>query len=432
MKTWLLVEDEQDISEMLLAVFDLWSINCIAYQSGEETVAWLEHIESGEAGNLPELALIDIRLSGDMDGIAVAQRIRKSPILADIVIVLNTAYTLTEKEIQHCLLISGANRVMRKPLPNFEILYREFQNLIENNTSNRSFSTSEHTTGTAMENQEISQSATDAHENVTGYAHSSSAMRTLSLGGAYSRRIRERMQKVSLIVIGGSFLAFMGLTLSVVPLVGREGQFANLYRSIQQGVLFAGISLALLGVFFAWSTFRKRAEYDITNLIIQQCREHFDSRYTLVIKLKSREMRGVDALLAGPPGLLMIRLLDIKGDIYNERGYWLQASQRGEFAPLSSNPTRDLLRDIHHLQGKLNQEGIDGFPIFGTIVFTSPISDLRYHSSQEIIPVSHLSTLYDDLQNGYLRRERVTMRALSNALHKMRIPSRDLDYATPL
>ena len=98
MKPWLLVEDEPDISEMLLAVFDIWQIDCIAHQNGEETLAWLEHVNRGEVANLPELALIDIRLVGEIDGITVAQRIRSCPDLKHIIIVLNTAYSLTEQE----------------------------------------------------------------------------------------------------------------------------------------------------------------------------------------------------------------------------------------------------------------------------------------------------------------------------------------------
>ena len=69
MSTWMVVEDEPDIYELLLAMFEMWGIEGVAFVDGEEAVAWIEETDKDESpGELPELALLDIRLPGTVSG----------------------------------------------------------------------------------------------------------------------------------------------------------------------------------------------------------------------------------------------------------------------------------------------------------------------------------------------------------------------------
>ena len=419
MKPWLLVEDEPDISEMLLAVFDIWQIDCIAHQNGEETMAWLEQVNRGEVANLPELALIDIRLVGEVDGITVAQRIRSCPDLKHIIIVLNTAYSLTEQEKQHCLQISGADRVMSKPLPRFDKLYEELQSLIEKNVAVRDDPSPGEVFITNVE-----EGYSPAPIQTRAIVDPERApMRSLSPGGGISRQVRRRLQSAILVVSGGSFVALIGLVLSLIPLVGREGSFARIYLSSTQGLMIGGVILALLGLWLAGRAYWQRDDGDsLARHTAVTLRQQLDSRFTLITRLNVRGLSGIDALIAGPPGLLVLRLLDMSGDLYQEHGHWLQQSKRGDFIPLSFNPTHELLRDIERLRSQLAKRDMVDFPVFGAIVSTRPSSELQYHSSGEIIPVAYLSSLAESLAQNYLRRERVTMRALRAALQQLHIP----------
>ena len=417
-KPWLLVEDEPDISEMLLAVFDIWQIECVAHQNGEETLAWLERVNSGEVTELPELALIDIRLMGEIDGITVSQRIRSCPALKHITIVLNTAYSLTEQEKQHCLQISGADRVMSKPLPRFDRLYEELQSLIEKNADALDDSASEEVFIANME--EIYPPVSVETRAIVDAERA--PMRSLSPGGGISRQARRRLQSAILVVSGGSFLALIGLALSVIPLVGREGSFAKVYLGGTQGLMIGGIILALLGLWLAGRAYRRRDDDSLARRTGMALRQQLDSRFTFITRLNVRGLSDIDALIAGPPGLLVLRLLDMRGDLYQEHGHWLQQSKRGDFIPLSFNPTRELLHDILRLRSQLTKSDLADFPVFGVIVSTRPLPELQYHSSGEIIPMAYLSSLAESLAQNYLRRERVTMRALRAALQQLRIP----------
>lgn len=116
----MVVEDEPDIYEVLLAMFEMWGIEGVAFVDGEEAVAWIDDVDHSRfQGELPELALLDIRLPGDIKGPMVGARLRRSPVLGKIAIVLTTAFKLKPEEEQEAIKLAGADRLIYKPLPKF-------------------------------------------------------------------------------------------------------------------------------------------------------------------------------------------------------------------------------------------------------------------------------------------------------------------------
>ena len=130
----MVVEDEPDIYEVLLAMFGIWGIEGVAFVDGEEAVAWISDVDNKRfQGELPELALLDIRLPGEINGPAVGERLRKSGVLGDIAIVLTTAYKLTPNEETAMIKQAGADRLIYKPLPKFS----ELQVILESTIAER-------------------------------------------------------------------------------------------------------------------------------------------------------------------------------------------------------------------------------------------------------------------------------------------------------
>lgn len=94
----MVVEDEPDIYDVLLAMFEIWGIEGIAFVDGGEAVAWVEDVDRGVVtGELPELAIIDIRLP-EVSGPEVGARLRRSPRLGKVAVVLITAYRLSPED----------------------------------------------------------------------------------------------------------------------------------------------------------------------------------------------------------------------------------------------------------------------------------------------------------------------------------------------
>lgn len=131
MSTWMVVEDEPDIYEVLLAMFEMWGIDGVAFVDGEEAVAWIEDVDRGRfQGELPELALLDIRLPGSVSGPMVGERLRKSSVLGNVAIVLNTAYKMAPDEERQACQLAGADKLLYKPLPRFEKLQKLLEDVI--------------------------------------------------------------------------------------------------------------------------------------------------------------------------------------------------------------------------------------------------------------------------------------------------------------
>ncbi len=131
MSTWMVVEDEPDIYEVLLAMFEMWGIEGVAFVDGEEAVSWIDDVDAGRfQGELPELALLDIRLPGQISGPAVGERLRKSPQLGQVAIVLSTAYRLSPEEEKKVSDLAGADKLMYKPLPRFTELQQVLEDVI--------------------------------------------------------------------------------------------------------------------------------------------------------------------------------------------------------------------------------------------------------------------------------------------------------------
>lgn len=131
MSTWMVVEDEPDIYEVLLAMFEMWGIEGVAFVDGEEAIAWVDDVDSGRfRGELPELALLDIRLPGNVNGVMVGERLRRSPILGQVAIVFITAYKLSRDEEEAVMAQSQADKLIYKPLPKFDQLQQQLEEVI--------------------------------------------------------------------------------------------------------------------------------------------------------------------------------------------------------------------------------------------------------------------------------------------------------------
>src|SRR5947208_1607432 len=113
----MVVEDEPDIYDVLLAMFEIWGIEGVAFVDGGEAVSWIDDVDKGSVtGELPELAILDIRLP-EVPGPEVGARLRRSERLSKIAVVMITAYRLSPEEEEQIKAHAQADALMYKPLP---------------------------------------------------------------------------------------------------------------------------------------------------------------------------------------------------------------------------------------------------------------------------------------------------------------------------
>lgn len=126
----MVVEDEPDIYDVLLAMFELWGIEGRAFVDGAEAVAWIDDVDNhAVTGELPELALLDIRVPV-IPGPEVGARLRRSARLGKMAIVLITAHRLGGEDEKQVKALAQADALIYKPLPAMPELRRILDEII--------------------------------------------------------------------------------------------------------------------------------------------------------------------------------------------------------------------------------------------------------------------------------------------------------------
>ncbi len=130
MPTWVIVEDEPAIQDVISAMFGIWGVDGIAFGDGMDVVKWLDGLSPETPTSvLPDLAIVDIRLP-TISGVEVAWRLRNCPYLERMAIVLITAYRLTTAQEQQVLTMSQADGLIYKPLPTMDKLRHLLDELV--------------------------------------------------------------------------------------------------------------------------------------------------------------------------------------------------------------------------------------------------------------------------------------------------------------
>jgi CheY-like chemotaxis protein len=114
---WLIIEDDQDTQQLFIILTKKLGHESIGFLDGQEALEWIEETDEGSVPQpIPTVALLDLRLP-NVSGVAIATRLRQSPLLSQMRIVLMTASTFSEAEKQATITKTGADLMLRKPLP---------------------------------------------------------------------------------------------------------------------------------------------------------------------------------------------------------------------------------------------------------------------------------------------------------------------------
>lgn len=131
---WMIAEDEADIRNLVVTMAGVWGHSTVAFESGTKAWEFLDAVNDGSFdGELPQFALMDIRMPGPR-GDEIAQRIRQTPPLSNIPIVLMTAFALSEDEMRTMRSETGVDHIINKPLPDF----MQLKNILETIIANKS------------------------------------------------------------------------------------------------------------------------------------------------------------------------------------------------------------------------------------------------------------------------------------------------------
>lgn len=230
-------------------------------------------------------------------------------------------------------------------------------------------------------------------------------MKNTAPTGSLTRRSNQLKTLAFTVLALGIFLAAIGILLNVVQLVPRSSSSHGGYLFVAQVILFVGVVTILIAIGLFVRAFTWKTDNDLAQITARVLAPALDDRFIFIRNVSKREIGYVDAVLIGPPGALVFRILDSAGTYFNEGANWLQ-SRNGELLPARIDPTRECVVDIQKVRDAL-QRRIGEIPVFGIVVFTRPPSEVQLNVKEPVVPITHLTALVQSLQGNYLAVERI-------------------------
>lgn len=225
--------------------------------------------------------------------------------------------------------------------------------------------------------------------------------------GAITRRTRQLLQLAFVVVAGGVFVTFLGLAFYIVPLAVPANSIYPFYNLLRGMMLFGGAIVAVIGLALAVRLYFVRPDNPLAQITGNYLSQYLDERYWFVRNINKRGLGYIDAVLVGPPGALVFRIMDDEGDFRNDKGDWLKRNRQGDWMPAKDNPTHEAIVDIKALREYLARFNLSHVPVYGVVVFTKDPMLARIEVKDPVVLVSPLVTLYDNLHqtNQYMARD---------------------------
>ena len=232
-------------------------------------------------------------------------------------------------------------------------------------------------------------------------------MKNVAPSRSLVRRANQVKTLALLVAAIGVFVTALGVFLSTIPLVSVISPGYNLYVLLSNLAIIVGIGLLLLAIGLAVRAFTWVTDNDLAMITGNFLAQYLDDRFTLIRNVSKRQIGYVDAVLVGPPGVLVFRILDNEGSFANEGVNWLRRKPTGEFVPARINPSREDIADIRKVREYVEKRTQVTIPVYGVIVFTKPEPRVTLSARDPVVPPTHLQALVTNLQPNYLAKDRI-------------------------
>jgi hypothetical protein len=234
-------------------------------------------------------------------------------------------------------------------------------------------------------------------------------MQNINPTSSIARRGRFYLFLGILAFFGGAIAITLGFLFFFLPL--WENVLFDIFRIL---MIVLGFLAVLVGVFGIFRAMTLQKDNESAHAIGEALKGFLDHRYTYLRNVSKRGVGYVDAILIGPPGALVFRIVDYPGEWRNERADW-RIMKNGKLRLAKTNPTRECVKDIYALRKFLKKRGLDRVPVYGVVVFTSP--NVQLSAEGPIVPIAEVPTLFQIMRREYLTDERVAPPAVHNTVN---------------
>ena len=144
-------------------------------------------------------------------------------------------------------------------------------------------------------------------------------MRNVAPSRALVRRSYRLLEIAFVAVTAGIFLTMMGLALIAIPLIGKDSDARAIYDLATELLFLSGVAMGITGVALVIRAVTWKTENDLAKMTGDMLAQYLDDRYTFIRNISKRKLGYIDAVLVGPPGVLVFRIVDVDGDYLNVR-----------------------------------------------------------------------------------------------------------------
>jgi len=186
--------------------------------------------------------------------------------------------------------------------------------------------------------------------------------------------------------------------------------------SVCQGAMFLlGVVFIGVGVVGIGRAVTLQKDNPLAYAVGEALGQFLDSRYTYLRNVSKRGVGYIDAVLIGPPGALVFRIVDFTGVWMNERAEWVVQTKEGNLRHAKVNPSRECVRDVYALRKLLAKKGLGNVPVYAIVVFTS--EHIKLTGDGPVVPICEIPTLSQIMKRHYLADERIAPPAVHQAVN---------------
>jgi len=211
---------------------------------------------------------------------------------------------------------------------------------------------------------------------------------------------------------GGAIAITLGALFFFFPLWDHV-----VFEALRILLILAGFIAVIVGIVFIVRALTLQKDNPLAYAVGEALSQFLDNRYTYLRNVSKRGVGYIDAVLIGPPGALVLRIVDYRGTWINERGEWRVINAKGQLRPAGTNPTREAVKDVMALRKFFAKRGLSQVPVYALIVFTS--EHVKLSADGPVVPLCEIPTLFPILRRDYLAEERIappTVRAAVDAV----------------
>ena len=240
-------------------------------------------------------------------------------------------------------------------------------------------------------------------------------MRNVAPSRNLTRRSRNLIYFALVFALFGVLCVVIGFTLSTIPFAVPSNPDFGLYNFVRNILFFGGIIILLIAGVLLLRAFTWRVDNDLADEVGQVLANRLDNRYTFIRNVNKLSIGYIDAVLVGPPGVLVFRITDAKGGYFNEGSKWLRQQQQGKWRTTNRwwNPTKEAIVDVQRLTKYLQARDLEDVPVYGVVVFSHDAPVVKFGLQKPTVPVVYKSDFLQELPAPYFGKDRVDARVFN-------------------